>query len=121
MYQKTHGDANITGTVAEIITLSLPAGSYLVTYTGMTYHTGTAQYVASRIATTSPGNLSGADAIMVDSNVNDGRAYIVHQLGITLTNAGSVSVYANTIYGTPSSILTNARLTAVSVGSVINQ
>ena len=121
LYQKTHGDANITGTVAEIITLSLPAGSYLVTYTGMTYHTGTAQYVASRIATTSPGNLSGADAIMVDSNVNDGRAYIVHQLGITLTNAGSVSVYANTIYGTPSSILTNARLTAVSVGSVINQ
>jgi hypothetical protein len=57
---------------------------------------------------------------MVNNTVNDGRAYIVHQLGITLASAGSVSLYANTIYGRTLT-LTNARLTAVKVGAVINQ
>lgn len=78
--------------------------------------------MASRIAITSPGNLGGADAIMVDSAVNDGRAYVVHQLGITLTAAGSVSVFANSIYGTAgAAILTQARLTAVQVAAVVVQ
>ena len=124
LYQKTHSDVILTGAVAEIITLSLPAGSYIVTYTGMAYKSsGGAEYVASRIATTIPGsNLGGGDAIMIDSGVNDGRAYVVHQLGITLASAGSVSIYANTIYGDASGTkLTGARLTALTVGAVINQ
>ena len=122
LYQKTHGDFALTSTVAEVIKLDLPAGSYIVTYTGFSFKFSNsgAEYVASRIATTSPGNLSGADAIMVNNTVNDGRAYIVHQLGITLASAGSVSLYANTIYGRTLT-LTNARLTAVKVGAVINQ
>ena len=124
LYQKTHSDVILTGAVAEIITLSLPAGSYIVTYTGRTSKSsGGAEYVASRIATTIPGsNLGGGDAIMIDSGVNDGRAYVVHQLGITLASAGSVSIYANTIYGDASGTkLTGARLTALTVGAVINQ
>ena len=123
LYQKTHSDVILTGTAAEIITLSLPAGSYIVTYTGKAYKSsGGAEYVASRIATTIPGsNLGGGDAIMIDSGVNDGRAYVVHQLGITLASAGSVSIYANTIYGSSGTKLTGARLTALTVGAVINQ
>ena len=123
LYQKTQSDYTLTNTVAEIITLSLPAGSYIVTYTGFSFKFSNdgAEYVASRIATTSPGNLGGGDAIMVNNTINGGRAYIVHQLGITLASAGSVSLYANTINGKELMKLTNQRLTAVSVGSVINQ
>ncbi len=123
LYQKTHSDFALTSTVAEVIKLDLPAGSYIVTYTGFSfkYSSDGAEYIASRIATTSPGNLGGADAIQVNNAVNDGRAYIVHQLGITLASAGSVSLYANTIYGKTNTFLTNARLTAVKVGAVINQ
>ena len=122
LYQKIHYDYTLTSTVAEIITLNLPAGSYLVTYTAMAYKSSNNdQYVASRIATTNPGNLGGGDAIKVDSRYNDGRAYIVHQLAITLANLGNVSVYANTIGSNGNLILTGARLTALSVGSVINQ
>ena len=58
---------------------------------------------------------------MIDSGVNGGRAYVVHQLGITLASAGSVSIYANTIYGSSDTKLTGARLTALTVGAVINQ
>jgi hypothetical protein len=80
------------------------------------------EYVASRISTINPGNLGGADAIMVSRTVNDGRAYVVHQLGITLVSAGTVSVFANTLYGNNGpTIITGARLTAVQVGAVINQ
>jgi len=122
LYQKIHYDQTLSNTVAEIITLNLPAGSYLVTYTAMAYKSSNdGQYVASRIATTNPGNLGGGDATKVDSRYNDGRAYIVHQLAITLANSGNVSVYANTLGGTGNLILTGARLTALSVGSVINQ
>ena len=123
LYQKTQSDYTLTNTVAEVIKLNLPAGSYIVTYTGFSFKFSNdgAEYVASRIATTSPGNLSSQDAIMVDDTINEGRAYIVHQLGITLASAGSVSLYANNIYGKAQTYLTNQRLTAVSVGSVINQ
>ena len=123
LYQKTQSDYTLTNTVAEVIKLNLPAGSYIVTYTGFSFKFSNdgAEYVASRIATTSPGNLSAQDAIMVNDNINDGRAYIVHQLGITLASAGSVSLYANTLNSKERMKLTNQRLTAVSVGSVINQ
>ena len=123
LYQKTQSDYTLTNTVAEVIKLDLPAGSYIVTYTGFSFKFSNdgAEYVASRIATTSPGNLGGGDAIMVNNTINGGRAYIVHQLGITLASAGSVSLYANTINGKAQTKLTNQRLTAVSVGSVINQ
>ena len=124
LYQKTHGDITLSNTVGALITLSLPAGSYLVTYTGMAYQGAGSgsEYVASRISTTNPGNLGGADAIMVSRTVNDGRAYLVHQLGITLVSAGTVSVFANTLYGNNGpTIITGARLTAVQVGAVINQ
>ena len=124
LYQKTHGDINLSNTVGELIQLTLPAGSYLVTYTGMAYQGAGSgsEYVASRISTTNPGNLGGGDAIMVSRTVNDGRAYIVHQLGITLASAGTVSVFANTLYGNNGpTIITGARLTAVQVGAVINQ
>jgi hypothetical protein len=122
LYQKTHGDVTLSNTVGNMVSLNLPAGSYLVTYTGMAYRRGSSEYVASRIAITSPGNMGGQDAIMVDQSINDGRAYIVHQLGITLASAGSVSVFANTLYGSSgTTILTGARLTAVQVGAVINQ
>lgn len=124
LYQKTHGDITLSNTVGALITLSLPAGSYLVTYTGMAYQGAGSgsEYVASRISTTNPGNLGGADAIMVSRTVNDGRAYVVHQLGITLVSAGTVSVFANTVYGNYGpTIITGARLTAVQVGAVINQ
>ena len=122
MYQKTQSDYTLTNTVAEVIKLDLPAGSYIVTYTGFSFKFSNdgAEYVASRIATTSPGNLNAGDAIMVNNTINGGRAYIVHQLGITLASAGSVSLYANTLNGKVIK-LTNQRLTAVSVGSVINQ
>ena len=123
LYQKTHSDVILTGTAAEIITLSLPAGSYIVKYTGLAFKTGSGgEYVASRIATTNPGNnLGGGDAIKIDPGVNDGRAWVVHQLGITLASEGSVSVYAKTINGNSNTKLTTARLTALTVGSVINQ
>ena len=123
LYQKTQSDYTLTNTVAEVIKLNLPAGSYIVTYTGFSFKFSNdgAEYVLSRIATTSPGNLGGGDGIMVNNTINDGRAYIVHQLGITLASAGSVSLYANNIYGKAQTYLTNQRLTAVSVGSVINQ
>ena len=123
LYQKTQSEYRLTNTVAEVIKLNLPAGSYIVTYTGFSlkYSNDGAEYVASRIATTSPGNLSGGDAIMVDNTINGGRAYIVHQLGITLASAGSVSLYANIMNNSTQTYLTNQRLTAVSVGSVINQ
>lgn len=122
LYQKTHGDVTLSNTVGNMVSLNLPAGSYLVTYTGMAYRRGSGEYVASRIAITSPGNMGGQDAIMVDQSINDGRAYIVHQLGVTLATAGSVSVFANTLYGSSgTTILTGARLTAVQVGAVINQ
>ena len=124
LYQKTQSDYTLTQTVAEVIKLDLPAGSYIVTYTGFSFKFSggsEAEYVASRIATTSPGNLSGGDAIMVNNTINGGRAYIVHQLGITLASAGSVSLYANNINNKTQTYLTNQRLTAVSVGSVINQ
>lgn len=66
--------------------------------------------------------MSGGDAIMVSRSVNDGRAYLVHQLGITLASAGTVSVFANTLYGnTGPTIITGARMTAVKVGAVIDQ
>jgi hypothetical protein len=124
LYQTTHGDIALSNNVGELITLNLPAGSYLVTYTGMAYQgNGTgSEYVASRISTTNPGNLGGGDAIMVSRSVNDGRAYVVHQLGITLASAGTVSVFANTLYGNYGpTIMTGARLTAVKMGAVINQ
>ena len=122
LYQKTHGDISLSNTVGNMISLNLPAGSYLVSYTGMAYRRGNNEYVASRIAITNPGNMGGGDAIMVNQDVNDGRAYIVHQLGITLASPGSVSVFANTLYGTSgTTILTGARLTAVQVGAVIDQ
>ena len=123
LYQKTQSDYTLTNTVAEVIKLNLPAGSYIVTYTGFSFKFSNdgAEYVLSRIATTSPGNLGGGDGIMVNNTINDGRAYIVHQLGITLASAGSVSLYANNLYGKAQTYLTNQRLTAVSVGSVINQ
>ena len=123
LYQKTQSDYTLTNTVAEVIKLNLPAGSYIVTYTGFSFKFSNdgAEYVLSRIATTSPGNLGGGDGIMVNNTINDGRAYIVHQLGITLASAGSVSLYANNLYGKAQTYLTNQTLTAVSVGSVINQ
>ena len=122
LYQKTLNSLTLTNTVQNLASLSLPAGSYLVTYTGMAYKGGSsAEYVASRIAITSPGNLGGQDAIMINGTVNDGRAYVVHQLTITLATAGSVSVYANNIYGTTDAYLLNSLLTAVQVGAVINQ
>ena len=123
LYQKTQSDYTLTQTVAEVIKLDLPAGSYIVTYTGFSFKFSNdgPEYIASRIATTSPGNLSGGDAIMVNNTINGGRAYIVHQLGITLASAGSVSLYANNINGKTQTYLTNQTLTAVSVGSVINQ
>jgi len=122
LYQKTHSNVTLTNTVAEVIKLDLPAGSYIVTYTGTAYKSsGGAEYVASLIATTIPGsNLGGGDEIMINSETNDGRAYVVRQLGITLASAGSVSVYSNTIYGSSASLLTG-RLTALTVGAVINQ
>ena len=122
LYQKTNNSTTLTSNVQNLISLSLPAGSYLVTYTGMAYAgTSAAEYVASRIAISDPGNLGGGDAIMVNDTVNDGRAYVVHQLAITLATAGSVSVWANNIYGTSDSYLINSRLIAVQVGSVIDQ
>ena len=122
LYQKTNNSTTLTSNVQNLISLSLPAGSYLVTYTGMAYAgTSDAEYVASRIAISNPGNLGGGDAIMVNGTVNDGRAYVVHQLGITLTTSGSVSVWANNLYGTSNAYLFNSRLTAVQVGSVIDQ
>ena len=123
LYQKTQSSFRLTRTVREAIKLYLPAGSYIVTYTGLSFKSSNdgAEYVASRIATISPGNLSGQDAIMVTNTTNDGRAYIVHQLGITLASAGYVSLYANNLFGKLYTYLTNQRLTAVSVGSVINQ
>ena len=122
LYQKTNNSTTLTSNVQNLISLSLPAGSYLVTYTGMAYAgTSDAEYVASRIAISNPGNLGGEDAIMVNGTVNDGRAYVVNQLVITLTTSGSVSVWANNIYGTSNAYLFNSRLTAVQVGSVIDQ
>lgn len=123
LYQKTHGDITLSTTVGAMVTLNLDAGSYLVTYTGMAFASTAsgADYIASRIAAANPGNLGGSDAIMINRTVNDGRAYVVLQQGITLASAGSVSVWANTIYGSDGKILTSARLTAVKVGSIITQ
>jgi len=123
LYQKTHGDITLSTTVGAMVTLNLDAGSYLVTYTGMAFASQATgpDYIASRIAAANPGNLGGSDAIMINSTVNDGRAYVVLQQGITLASAGSVSVWANTIYGSAGKILTSARLTAVKVGSIITQ
>lgn len=59
---------------------------------------------------------------MVSRSVNDGRSYLVHQLGITLASAGTVSVFANTLYGNNvPTINTGVRLTTVKVGAVIDQ
>jgi hypothetical protein len=123
LYQKSQNSTTLSNTVQNLISLSLPAGSYLVTFTGTTSKGTTGiEYVASKIAITDPGNLGGQDAIVVNSSVNAGRAYIVHQLGITLASAGSVSVFANTIYGNQGATdIFNGRLTAVQVGSVIDQ
>jgi hypothetical protein len=120
LYQKTHSDEALNDTVKNVITLTLPAGSYLVTYTGMAYtNSAGGKYVASNISIAVPGNLGGEYAIMVDSSINDGRAFVTRQLGITLADPGSVSLFANTLSST--AILTIGTLTAVQVAAVNNQ
>lgn len=123
LFQKTHSDVALTNTVRSVITLTLPAGSYLVTYTGMAFKTNSGgEYVAFRILTATPEqNLDASYAIMVNRDVNDGRAIVTRQLGITLAAQGSVSLFGNTIQGNANAMLTVGTLTAVQVGSVTDQ
>ena len=123
LYQKSHSDSALSNTVKNVVTLTLPAGSYLVSYTGMAYkNAANGEYVATRLLVETPTqNLDGSHAIRIDGSVNDGRAWVARQLGITLAAPGSVSLFANTIQGAAGTMLTNGTLTAVQVASVNNQ
>ena len=123
LYQKSHSDSALSDTVKNVVTLTLPAGSYLVSYTGMAYkNAANGEYVATRLLVEAPTqNLDGSHAIRIDGSVNDGRAWVARQLGITLAAPGSVSLFANTIQGAAGTMLTNGTLTAVQVASVNNQ
>ena len=107
----------LNGTVQSIAALSLPAGSYLLTFSGTAFATTGTDYVAARIAVVNPGNLGGSDAIMVSSSVNDGRAYLIKQKVITLVNAGVINVWGNTINGENKYVF-GSILTALPVSSV---
>ena len=80
------------------------------------------EYVATRILVEAPTqNLDGSHAIRIDGSVNDGRAWVARQLGITLAAPGTVSLFANTLGGAAGTMLTNGTLTAVQVAAINNQ
>ena len=123
LYQKSHSDSALTDTFKNVVTLTLPAGSYLVSYTGMAYkNAANGEYVATRLLVEAPTqNLDGSHAIRIDGSVNDGRAWVARQLGITLAAPGTVSLFANTLGGAAGTMLTNGTLTAVQVAAINNQ
>ena len=112
-------DTNLIVDGSEVIQLSLPAGSYLLVWTGgVSATTGIADYVNCGIEDRVTGT---ARAVMVDIAVLDGRAYMALQKSITLAAAGNVSVYCNTARRNGSALIGQQTFSAQKVSTVTIQ
>ena len=112
-------DTNLIVDGSEVIQLSLPAGSYLLVWTGgVSATTGIADYVNCGIEDRVTGT---ARAVMVDIAVLDGRAYMALQKSITLAAAGNVSVYCNTARRNGSALIGQQSFSAQKVSTVTIQ
>ena len=112
-------DTNLIVDGSEVIQLSLPAGSYLLVWTGgVSATTGIADYVNCGIEDRVTGT---ARAVMVDIAVLDGRAFMALQKSITLAAAGNVSVYCNTARRNGSALIGQQTFSAQKVSTVTIQ
>ena len=79
----------------EVIKLSLPAGAYLLVWTGLAKINGNGNERINCAFQTRPVEDS---AVSVDNNVSFGRAYMALQASLILTEAGNASVICQTTW-----------------------
>ena len=84
-----------TSTPEIALELNLPAGKYFMSFTGLIYVGAGTEYF-SCIIDGVPGTGS---AIMVDTSINDGRAFISRNKVLDLTTAREVPLNCSTTYG----------------------
>jgi hypothetical protein len=121
VYIKTNdGDTNATKAGVQAITLSLPAGTYLLTYSTLTYaYFETSEYIFCGIEDS---NVSVARAVYINrvSELNN-RKFLTQQKTVTLSEPGIVKVYCKTLYADNTVSVTQQVFTALKVLSATIQ
>jgi hypothetical protein len=121
VYFGTKGDTALLTTSSVAISLSLPAGSYLLTYSGIAFGiNGQAdEYVMCKIA--APATFAGTSVYVNGLSELNNRKYMVLQETITLTATETVQVNCRTQYAGNRAIVSNQSFSAVKVSSIVNQ
>lgn len=121
VYIKTNdGDTNATKAGVQAISLSLPAGTYLLTYSTLTYaYFETSEYIFCGIEDS---NVSVARAVYINrvSELNN-RKFLTQQKTVTLSEPGVVKVYCKTFYADNTVSVTQQVFTALKVLSATIQ
>jgi hypothetical protein len=121
VYIKTNdGDTNATKAGVQAITLSLPAGTYLLTYSTLTYaYFEASEYIFCGIEDS---NVSVARAVYINrvSELNN-RKFLTQQKTVTLSEPGVVKVYCKTFYADNTVSVTQQVFTALKVLSATIQ
>ena len=121
VYIKTNdGDTNATKAGVQAISLSLPAGTYLLTYSTLTYaYFEASEYIFCGIEDS---NVSVARAVYINrvSELNN-RKFLTQQKTVTLSEPGVVKVYCKTFYADNTVSVTQQVFTALKVLSATIQ
>lgn len=121
VYIKTNdGDTNATQAGVQAISLSLPAGTYLLTYSTLTYaYFQTSEYIFCGIEDS---NVSVARAVYINSvSELNNRKFLTQQKTVTLSEPGVVKVYCKTFYADNTVSVTQQVFTALKVLSATIQ
>ncbi len=121
VYFKIKGDTTLSTSSSVAVSLSLPAGSYLLTYSGVAFGVNAQadEYVMCKIAASA----TYADTSVYVNGLSElnSRKYMVLQATITLTATETVPVNCRTQYAGNRAIVTNQSFSAVKVSSIVNQ
>ncbi len=121
VYFREKGDTELSTTSSVAISLSLPAGSYLLTYSGIAFGVnGQAdEYVMCKIA--APATYAGTSVYVNGLSELNNRKYMVLQETITLTGTETVQVNCRTQYAADRAIVSNQSFSAAKVSSIVIQ
>lgn len=120
VYFRSKGDTAIAPTSSAAISLSLPAGSYLLTYSGIAFSISNSdEYVICKIAY-APTYATTSVYVNRLSELNN-RKYISLQDTLTLTATETVNVNCRSDYATDRAILINQTFSAIKVSSIVTQ
>ena len=118
VYFRQKGDTAVAPTSSAAISLSLPAGSFLLTFSGIAFSISSSdEYVVCKIAYAP--TFAGTSVYVNNQSELNNRKYISLQDTITLTSPEIVQVNCRSQYAGDRAKITNQSFSAVKVSSIV--